>query len=143
MANYIEVKVTYMKTLENGSQKNESELYLVDALSITEAEARVMKELAPFDLDGMEVTAVKKSPVSDVIFNSATTADKFYLAKVGIVTINESTGAEKLSNYSHLIQASNFSAALDVLIDNYKGTMMDYKILSVAETKILDVYRHE
>ena len=41
MANFIEVKVTYRKTLDNGSSKKVNELYLADAINVKEAEDRV------------------------------------------------------------------------------------------------------
>jgi len=43
MANFIEVKVTYRKTLENGSTKKVNELYLADAINVKEAEDRVLQ----------------------------------------------------------------------------------------------------
>ena len=45
---WIEVRARYDKMLENGSIKKVVEPYLVDALSCTEAEARVTEELKPF-----------------------------------------------------------------------------------------------
>ena len=41
-------KVRYEKTRENGSLKTVTEPYLVDALSFTEAEARITNEMMPY-----------------------------------------------------------------------------------------------
>ena len=46
MHNWFECKVSYEKMLENGMQKKVTEPYLVDALSFTEAEARIIEELS-------------------------------------------------------------------------------------------------
>ena len=48
MANWFECKVRYDKMMENGLQKKVNEPYMVDALSFTEAEARIIEELTPF-----------------------------------------------------------------------------------------------
>ena len=48
MHNWFECKVSYEKMLENGMQKKVTEPYLVDALSFTEAEARIIEEIRPF-----------------------------------------------------------------------------------------------
>ena len=44
-ANWFEVKVKYTKVDENGRQRKVSELYLLDAVSFTEAESRIIEEL--------------------------------------------------------------------------------------------------
>lgn len=44
MALWFECKVRFDKMMENGSVKRVTEAYLVDALSFTEAEARIIQE---------------------------------------------------------------------------------------------------
>jgi hypothetical protein len=48
MHKYFLVKVKFEKTAEDGKIVKVSELYLVDALSFTECEARITKEMQPF-----------------------------------------------------------------------------------------------
>ncbi len=48
MSSWFECKVKYDKMMENGMQKNVSEPYLVDALSFTEAESRMIEEITPY-----------------------------------------------------------------------------------------------
>ena len=48
MAQWFECKVRYDKLMENGMQKKVNEPYMVDALSFTEAEARIIEEVTPF-----------------------------------------------------------------------------------------------
>ena len=59
MATYFECKVKYDRTLDTGVQKTVTEPYLVDALSFTEAEARITEEVQPFTTGEFAVTAVK------------------------------------------------------------------------------------
>ena len=48
MHNWFLTKIRYEKVMENGIQKKVTEPYLVDALSFTEAEARITEEMTPF-----------------------------------------------------------------------------------------------
>ena len=61
MAQWFECKVRYDKLMENGMQKKVNEPYMVDALSFTEAEARIIEEVTPFISGDFSVSAVKLS----------------------------------------------------------------------------------
>ncbi|MDE5904159.1 DUF4494 family protein, partial [Duncaniella sp.] len=65
MANWFETKVRYDKTMENGSIKKVTEAYMVDALSFTEAEARISEEIAHFTSD-FSVSAVKRNKIAEI-----------------------------------------------------------------------------
>lgn len=59
-------KVRYEKTRENSSLKTITEPYLVDALSFTEAEARITNEMMPYTSGAFSVSAVKRSNISEI-----------------------------------------------------------------------------
>ena len=61
--------------------------------------------------------------------------------KVGFITIDEKTAAEKRSNSLILVQASNFKEAYDNFVKGMAGTMADYEIVSITETPLMDVYK--
>ena len=138
MHNWFECKVAYIKTLENGMQKKVSEPYLVDALSFTEAEARIIDEIRPFITGEFTVTDIKRARLSELFFNED--GDRFYKFKVNFITLDEKSGAEKKTSTQMLAQASTLQDAIDVLNDGMKGTMADYVIASVTETMIMDVF---
>ena len=48
MHSFFEVRIRYEKMMGNGQNKKVNEPYLVDALSFTESEARITKEMTPF-----------------------------------------------------------------------------------------------
>lgn len=68
MPQWFETKVKYNRTLETGAEKTVTEPYLVDALSFTEAEARITEEMQPFVHGDFVVTAVKKVRYDDVFY---------------------------------------------------------------------------
>jgi len=138
MHNWFECKVAYEKMMENGVQKKVTEPYLVDALSFTEAEARIIEEIRPFISGEFEVKAIKRERLNELFFNE--NGDCFYKAKVNFITLDEKSGVERKSGCYMLMQASNIDDARRVLVDGMAGTMADYAIESIKETKIVDVF---
>lgn len=68
MANqYFQVKVQFTTEDENGKQKKTNVQYLVDAMSVTEAEARTVKYLTDQGENDFEVKSASESKVSAVI----------------------------------------------------------------------------
>lgn len=139
MAMYIETKVRFDKVQENGTVKKVTEPYLVDALSFTEAEARIIEEVTPFISGEFSVSAVKKTNISEIFFNEA--GDKFYKVKVNFITLDEKTAVERKKASYILVQASDFKDAYDRFMDGMKGTMADFDIAAITETAIMDVYK--
>lgn len=139
MANWFECKAQFDKMMENGSLKKVTEPYLVDALSFTEAESRIIDELTPFVSGGLEIKAVKKTRIGEIFWDDS--ADKWYLVKVAFITIDEKTAAEKKSVSQILVAGSDFKGAYDNFMEGMKGTMADFDIVSITETQIMDVYK--
>lgn len=139
MSRFIETKVSFDKMLENGSVKKVTEPYLVDALSFTEAEARITEEIRPFISGEFTVSAVKKSNIAELFFDES--GDRWYKVKAMFISIDEKSGAEKKKASYFLVQASDFKEALDNFNAGMKGTVSDYEIASISETVIMDVYR--
>jgi hypothetical protein len=124
--------------MENGMQKKVTEPYLVDALSFTEAETRIIEEIRPFVSGEFVVTDIKRARLSEIFFNE--NGDRFYLVKVFFVTVDEKSGAEKKTTARMLAQASDFKEAVAVFEEGMKGTMADYTIASVTETSLVDIF---
>ena len=133
MHNWFECKVSYEKMLENGMQKKVTEPYLVDALSFTEAEARIIEEIRPFITGEFTVTDIKRARLSELFFNE--NGDRFYKIKVYFITLDEKKTAAQM-----LAQATTLKEAIAVLEDGMKGTLADYTIASVTETQLMDVF---
>lgn len=138
MHNWFECKVSFEKIMENGIQKKVTEPYLVDALSFTEAEARIIEEIRPFISGEFTITDIKRARLSEIFFNE--NGDRFYRIKIYFITLDEKSGAEKKTAASMLAQASTLKEAIDILDEGMKGTMADYTIASVVETPLMDVF---
>lgn len=138
MSQWFECKVKYDRIIENGVQKTVSEPYLVDALSFTEAEARITEKMQPFISGDFAVDAVKRVNLSDIFYNS--TGDRWYKVKTNFISIDEKTAVEKRTATYQMVQASDFKGALSTFLEGMNDTMADFEIASITETAIMDVF---
>jgi hypothetical protein len=129
--------------MENGLVKKVSEPYLVDAISFTEAEKRFIEEIRPFMTGEFEVSDIKRVNYSEVFYNDAESADRWFKCKLSFITLDEKSGAEKRTNSYALVQAADLREAIKHLDEQMKGTIMDYQIAAVTETMIMDVYPYD
>jgi hypothetical protein len=73
MAQFFQVKVQFTDIDDKGKTKKQNIAYLVDAMSVTEAEARVTKYLVDNDESDFEVKAASESKIVEVILNEPAT----------------------------------------------------------------------
>lgn len=138
MHNWYECRVKYEKTLETGTNKKVTEAYLVDAMSFTEAENRIIEEMTPYISGEFEVTAVKKERISELFTDE--NGDRWYRCKVMFITLDEKSGVEKKTSSIILVQAGDFQAAVKNLCNGMQGTMSDWEINTISETTLMDVF---
>ena len=143
MHTWFECKIRYEKVMENGMNKKVTEPYLVDALSFTEAEARIIEEITPYIGGEFTVSDIKRANYSELFPSEEDAADRWFKCKLFFITLDEKSGAEKKTSTTVLVQASDLRDAVKKLDEGMKGTMADYQIASVAETAIMDVYPYE
>ena len=142
-ANYFECKVRYEKVTEEGTQKKVTEQYVVDALSFSEAEKRIIEEIAAYISGEYEITDVRKAAYKEIFFSDCETEDRWYKAKLMFITIDERTAKEKRSAVTYLVQAGTLDGAVKNINEVMGGTMIDYEKSNIAETKIMDVFEYE
>ena len=138
MSQWFECKIKFDKMQENGAVKKVTEPYLVDALSFTEAEARIIEEMTPYISGEFSVSTVKRTKISEIFRDDST--DRWYLIKVAFITLDEKTADEKKSNSHIIVAANDFKGANDNFMEGMKGTMGDFEIQSITETMLMDVY---
>jgi hypothetical protein len=136
--NWFECKVKYVKIDENGKEKKVTEPYLVDAVSFTEAEARIHIELEKMIHSDFMVTNISKSNISELFPNE--NGDRWFKAKTFFVTVDEESGKEKKSNNYMLVEANNVKDAYEYLTEGLSDMIVPFEIPSVAESPIMDVF---
>lgn len=138
---YFTCKIKYDKLGEDGIMKKETETYLLDALSFTEAEAHFIQEMEPYISGEYEVTDIKKTKIAEIFESNDSLADRWYMAKVAFITLDEKSGKEKKTISPMLVQAISFQDALKSLLEAMAGTLGDFTITSLTETPIMDYYK--
>lgn len=141
-AEWFETKVQYGKVQEDGTQKKVTEQYVVDALSFTEAESRIIEEMKPYVTVDYKIKNITPANYHEVFFSDDSQDDKWYKAKLAFITIDEKTEKEKRSIVHYLVQARSTDTAQKAINDIMGKAMIDYEVASISETKILDVFEH-
>jgi hypothetical protein len=139
---WFECRIKYEKAMDDGLQKKVSETYVVDALSFTEAEQRIMEEMSSYISGEFEVADIKKAVYKEIFFSDADMADRWYKTKLQFITIDEKTEKEKRSAVNYLVQAGTLNGAVKNIDEVMSGTMIDYVIASISESTLMDVFEY-
>ena len=67
MSKYFDCKIKYRKIDGNGVQKVTTESYIIDALTFSEAEANIQKEMSAYISEEFKVTNIKVANYSEII----------------------------------------------------------------------------
>ena len=140
VSKFYEVKIQYQKTLEDGKEKKVTEQYVVEALSFTEAEARIIEEMTPYISGELDVVSEKIAPYNEIILSDRIDDDKWFLSKVGFITLDEKTAKEKKQTFRYLVQAETSEKAMDYTKEMFSHGMSDYSIDAVQDTPMLEVF---
>ena len=142
-AMWFECKIRYEKIMEDGLPKKINEVYVVDALSFSEAEERIIEEMSSYISGEIEIVDVKIAPYREVFFADDNLADQWFKAKLSFITIDERTNKEKRTSMMYLVNAGNISSAINNIGEVMSGTMIDYVTTSISATKIMDVFEYK
>lgn len=140
---WFETKVRYDKTMDDGREKKVTEVFVVDALSFTEAEVKITEELSAYTSGETFIKAITRAPYSEVLFSDDSKDDRWYRARLAFITIDEKTGKENRSNIAYLVQAESLDNARQYVKDVMAKTMVDYEVVSISETPVFDVFEHK
>lgn len=138
---WFEATVAIDQMQDDGITKAVTQKYLLDALSFKEAEDRIIDEMKPFTSGNLEVKAVKRVRIMDIVQRHLE-AQKWYRIKAVFIVIDEKTCAEKETVFVMMVQSDSIKDAIADFEKGMEGSMMDFRIVNVAETKIVDVYQY-
>ncbi len=138
---WFECKAKYQKIDDNGRERNVTESYLLDAVSFTDAEARIIAELQSMVRGEFTVTDIKKSKISEVF--PFEVGEWWYRATINLVTIDEEAGKEKKLRVFYLVQADDIEQALQRLNESLSFLVVPYVTTSIAVSNIVDVFPYK
>lgn len=139
-------KIKFQQEQENGSLKTISEAYLIDAVSYTDAEARLYGIVADNTPD-FQISSLTRMKLSDVFHfeeegDTATRGEKWFKCKMFYVSIDDSNGAaveKKIISYM-LVNADNPKQAIERIEKSLETMLIPYEVTDVNLTPILEVY---
>ena len=128
---FFEVKVK-VDRMSSGAMKNVSEIYAVDAMTFTEAEARTTESV---HTEGeFEVIAEKRAQYDEVVFKDG---ELFFLVKFILITYS---GANEHRNPMFvLFRAESIDKAKEHAREHMRLSVVEYEIEYIKETRIVDV----
>ena len=146
MAKYFICRIAYEKQITDptsrdcGKLKKVNEPYLVNALSCTEAEARITAEVGQYIKGEWSIRSIKAVKIADIFKEEDDLSEDWYQAKVNISVVNEATGAESFVPQTILVRADTFDEAHKRFNDKMKNTMADYELVSLSKSQIVDLF---
>ena len=142
MSNWFECKVSYHKHDEaSGKVKKVSEPFLLDAVSFTDAEARIIREIEQYVKEEFVVTNISKAKYSDVF--DYQDSDKWFKCKMTYTDVDQKSGKEKKYNNMMLVSASNAKEAYERIEESLSTMIVPFEIPSVVLTAIVDVIPYQ
>ena len=138
MINWFTVKLKYTKQLDNGTLKRVTEPYLIAATSFTDAEARIYEEMGNAIRGEFMVSGIARTDIHNIFPIDG--SNLWFKCKVSYESADDEGGKAKKINQYFLTEGTSVKDACENLIENLSDLMVDYKILSVAESPIIEIF---
>jgi len=133
---FYEIKINYCRQTGEENLNFAKETYLVEGLTCTDVEARLMDEIKPYLSGEWEIKSCRQVQFYDLIPSAQ--GDCWYKARVEMITIEES-GKESRKAVSIFVQATDTTMADQILRQSLNN--LDCEVVSITRTPIMDVLR--
>lgn len=137
MNSWFTIKVKYTKQLEDGRLKRVTEPYLVDAISFTDAEARIYEEVGTNVKGEFLITGISKTDYADIFYYED--ADDWYKCKLTYVSVDADSGKEKKISNNFLVTAHNVKQAYERIKESLSDMTVTFEIPSIMLSPIVEV----
>jgi len=141
MQTWFECKVKYNKILESGKEQQVTENFLLDAVSFTDAETRIVRQMQEMVRGEFNVIDIKKSRIGEVF--PFDTGEWWFKATINLVTVDEEAGKEKKMRTYYLIMADDIKEALERLDESLSYLVIPYVVSALSVSTIVDVFPYE
>ena len=138
MRNWFTCKIRYFKMDEHGKAKRVTEPYLIDAMTYTEAEARIHSEIGAYVSNEFQIMNIAKSPLAEVFHYDD--ADVWYKAKVSYVDIDHDSGKEKKVSQHMIVTAHSVMQACERINESLSSMLVDFETESMSKTTIVEIF---
>lgn len=137
MNSWFTIKVKYTKQLEDGRLKRVTEPYLVDAISFTDAEARIYEEVGTNVKGEFLITGISKTDYADIFYYED--ADDWYKCKLTYVSVDADSGKERKISNNFLVTAHSVKQAFERIKESLSDMTVTFEIPSIMLSPIVEV----
>jgi hypothetical protein len=141
MQTWFECKAKYVKVTESGKEQTVTENFLLDAVSFTDAETRMIRQLEQMVKGEFSVIDIKKSRIGEVFPYDA--GEWWFKATINLVTVDEEAGKEKKMRTYYLVMADDIKQALERLEESLSYLVIPYVVSALAVSAIVDVFPYD
>ena len=134
---FFNIKIKYLKQLEDQSIKKVSEQYVLKAYSFTDAEAKIVKNLENI-IPEFNITSCNPFNIQDVRFDKS--RENFFKVKIAYENVDIDTGKTKKIIENYIVQGDEIKDVTNSTNQLLNGCTMDYTIENVQLTKIKNVF---
>jgi hypothetical protein len=138
LQSWFECKVKYLKIDQEGRERQVTESFLLDAVSFTDAEARIIAEMQTMVRGEFTVTDIKKSKIAEVF--PFEVGEWWYKVTINLVAIDEEAGKEKKLRTIYLVQADDIKEALARIDESLSFLIVPYVVSAIQVSLIADVF---
>lgn len=135
---WMTVKVKYTKQLDSGALKRVSEPYLLAAMSFTDAEARIYKELGQIIRGEFNVQGIARTEIHDIF--AYDDSDVWYNCRVKYETTDLDSEKAKKVVQKFLVSASSVEQATERCRESLSTLMVDFEITGTTVSPIVEIF---
>ena len=142
MQTWFESKVKYSKVSQTGKEQMVTESFLLDAVSYTDAETRIIRKMQEMVRGGeFQIVDIKKSKIAEVFpFENG---EWWFKATINLVTVDEDAGKEKKMRTYYMIMGDDLKEALLRLEESLEFLVIPYVVSALTVSTIVDVFPYE
>ncbi len=137
--NYFLVGTRSLVTNDKGEQVKATDQYVVEAVSWTDCEANTTAFMSGFNSEDFSIPTMKKASFQEIFLSEDGETSRFYECTVAYIVLDEKTGKEKRSKCRYLVEGESVERAKKGIDEVLKSTMVDYDIVCIKETNIVDI----
>lgn len=137
---WFEAKIKHTRVGEDGKERKVTELYMVDAMSYSEAEARVIEQMTEIIQGDFYIAGLKPSRITEIVEPVDGCHDKWFRGTVEIVDCDGISGREKKMNSYFLVAGADMDSALRNLQTAIEAYVVPCEIISLQDTAFMDVF---
>lgn len=137
---WFEVKVKYWKNSEEKEAENVSEVFLFDAVSWTDAEAKATEEAGKFAKSGFQIQNIKKKKIDEVFAYDS--GEWYFNCAVDMIVYDEEKSKERKTRLNYLVNAEDLEEALFRMNESLQDSISDYVIHSLSVSPVLEVFTY-